>query len=294
LLLAGDVNLNRPDPQSAFQHVGALLAAADLRFANLEGPLAGAVAAIPHKPGWVHSAPEMVAGLKLFDGFGVANNVTYPASAMLTSLEVLDSAGIGYCGGGRDLNEAHEPLVIGDVGFLSYSSLVFPYEHAATADTPGIATLRAATSYVPDPRVAEVPGRPPVVLTTAYPDDVSLMVSDVTTLRKECSFVVVSCHWGYADAPVLDYQRTIAHAAIDAGATLIMGHGPHSVGEMEIYRGRRIFYSLGNFVFDWPRMLGRYLEGLLLEVDTDSDAVTVHHIWRDMENNPRVTNSATW
>ena len=42
----------------------------------------------------------------------------------------------------------------------------------------------------------------------------------------------------------------IGHAAIDAGADLVIGHGPHFALPVEIYRGKPIFYGLGNFSFD--------------------------------------------
>jgi hypothetical protein len=97
LLLAGDTNLQfREDPARAFRHVLPLFQAADVRFLNLEGPLAGpsddpAAPDIPHKGGWRHSEPRMIAGLVAagVDAVGCANNVTYPASAMLRTLAVL-------------------------------------------------------------------------------------------------------------------------------------------------------------------------------------------------------------
>lgn len=62
--------------------------------------------------------------------------------------------------------------------------------------------------------------------------------------------VVVFAHWGEEYEPVTEYQRTLAHAFIDAGADLVVGAHPHIVQEHEEYRGKRIYYSLGNFVFD--------------------------------------------
>ncbi|MGH2353685.1 MAG: CapA family protein, partial [Chloroflexota bacterium] len=86
LLLAGDTNLQfRDDPAGAFRHVLPLFRGADVRFVNLEGPLAGpsedpTAPDIPHKAGWRHSEPRMVAGLvgAGIDAVGCANNVTYP------------------------------------------------------------------------------------------------------------------------------------------------------------------------------------------------------------------------
>jgi len=78
--------------------------------------------------------------------------------------------------------------------------------------------------------------------------------------------VVASHHWGLFE-DVLDYQVEIAHAAIEAGADVVMGHGPHYPCAVEMYRGKPIFYGLGSFSFhtghggrahgDWVGMLAR-------------------------------------
>ncbi|HTD91314.1 MAG TPA: CapA family protein, partial [Burkholderiales bacterium] len=57
-----------------------------------------------------------------------------------------------------------------------------------------------------------------------------------------------SHHWGYAEE-VLQYQRELAHAAIDAGADIIMGHGPHFPLAIEFYNTKPIYYGLGMFCF---------------------------------------------
>lgn len=64
------------------------------------------------------------------------------------------------------------------------------------------------------------------------------------------NLVIVSFHWGKERqyAP-LEYQKTAAHAAIDAGADLVLGHHPHVLQGVEKYNGRYICYSLGNFCF---------------------------------------------
>jgi poly-gamma-glutamate synthesis protein (capsule biosynthesis protein) len=63
---------------------------------------------------------------------------------------------------------------------------------------------------------------------------------------------------------VADYQRAIGRAAIEAGADIVIGHHPHVLQEIEIWRGRPIFYSMGNFAFDWERMRNRNLDGLVV------------------------------
>ncbi|MCG3749914.1 MULTISPECIES: CapA family protein [unclassified Amycolatopsis] len=271
LVLGGDVNLQgRAKPETAFDPLTSLLTGADVRFVNLEGPLSGSTGMdIPHKPNWRHSPPEMVAALTAaeIDVVSVANNVTYPPAAAMASLAVLDRAGIAHCGAGSNLAEAHAPAVLerpgGRIAFLAYTSLCWPVGQEATEDSPGVAAAGAYTSYQPDPRVLDVPGRPPIVHTTPVRRDLELLLADIRRARAEADHVVVSMHWGLPGDELAEYQVTYAHAIIDAGADLVVGHGPHTVQPAEVYRGRPILYSLGNLVFDWPAMRDRHRDGLL-------------------------------
>ena len=74
---------------------------------------------------------------------------------------------------------------------------------------------------------------------------------DISTLRPQVDFVIVSMHAGVErQFHHAARQEKIAHTMVDAGADLIIGHHPHVVEDVEIYRDKQIFYSLGNFVFD--------------------------------------------
>lgn len=74
---------------------------------------------------------------------------------------------------------------------------------------------------------------------------------DVTALRKSgCQIVIASFHWGSEyEAAFSSEQRAIGRAAIDAGADVVIGHHPHIVQGIELYKGRYILYSLGNLMF---------------------------------------------
>ncbi|HWD02254.1 MAG TPA: CapA family protein [Amycolatopsis sp.] len=275
LVLGGDVNVQgRTEPNQAFRALIPLLSGADLRFVNLEGPLSGSMSDhggldIPHKPDWRHSPPEMVGALTAagIDVVSVANDVTFPPGAALASLLVLDQAGIEYCGAGANLTAAHTPAVLERAGrrvaFLAYTSLCWPVGQEAKADSPGVAVAGAYTSYQPDPRGLDVPGRAPIVHTTPVAADLERLVADVHRARASAEHVVVSVHWGLPGDELTEYQVAYAHAIIDAGADLVVGHGPHSVQAVEVYRGRPILYSLGSLVFDWPALHGRHVDGLL-------------------------------
>ena len=81
----------------------------------------------------------------------------------------------------------------------------------------------------------------------------SMLGPQIKKLRAYYDYVVVSCHWGeeLSGKPLKDDVR-LAHAFIEAGAELVIGHHPHVVQGIEIYKGRPIIYSLGNFIFDNP------------------------------------------
>ncbi|WIY04858.1 CapA family protein [Amycolatopsis mongoliensis] len=246
LVLGGDVNVQgRKTPSTAFERLEPLLKGAGLRFVNLEGPLDAVMAEALTSGG--------------IDVVSCANDLTAPAT-----LPVLDRAGIAHCGAGPTLDAAHTPAVLersGEkVAFLAYTSLR-PY--GAHLEFPGVAQAFATTAYQPDPRVAEIPGRPPLVRTTPLPEHLDRLVADVKQAKAAHDHVVVSMHWGLPGAELTEYQVAYGRAAIDAGADLVAGHGPHTIQAVEVHRGRPILYSLGNLVFDWPAMRGRHVDGLL-------------------------------
>ena len=79
----------------------------------------------------------------------------------------------------------------------------------------------------------------------------SKITEQVHALTKRGDFVFVSLHWGNEfSRSVTAGQVQLAHRLIDAGAVAVVGHHPHVVQSVEVYRGKPIFYSLGNFVFD--------------------------------------------
>jgi len=80
--------------------------------------------------------------------------------------------------------------------------------------------------------------------------DVGTMTSEIQALKQECDLVVVSMHWGEEKVGKANKtQIKLGHAAVDAGADLVLGHHPHVVGSIEVYNGKYIVYSLGNFCF---------------------------------------------
>jgi poly-gamma-glutamate capsule biosynthesis protein CapA/YwtB (metallophosphatase superfamily) len=281
LILVGDVNLmSLDDPAVPFRRVCDVFSGADAVFGNLECLL--------YDPPDGHSveqegffADPAIGGeaLKIggFCAVGLANNVNYGSAAILGSVARLDRLGITHTGAGVDLAAARAPAIVERngvrIGFLQRSSVYWPTNHEAGARSAGIAALRAHTAYQvpayktrPDIPPMNRPGIPPIVVT--WPDRAYLasFAEDIAALRQKADIVVASCHWGLGEE-VLDYMTEIAHAAIDAGADIVIGHGPHYSLPVEAYKGKPIFYGLGSFSFytghggrrhgDWIGMMAR-------------------------------------
>jgi poly-gamma-glutamate synthesis protein (capsule biosynthesis protein) len=112
-----------------------------------------------------------------------------------------------------------------------------------------MAPMRARTYYE---AYDYQPATPPHVYSVAEEADVEAMVADIKAAKKLADFVVVSMHWGVHHVPrlVAHYQTQAGHAAIDAGCDIILGHHPHILKGVEVYKGKPILYSMGNFAWD--------------------------------------------
>ncbi len=184
-----------------------------------------------------------------FDAVSIANNHMYDhgPESMYDTRDVMQGMNILVTGAGKDLDEARQPAIVErngiKVGFLGYSSHL-PHGGEAGPGKPGIAPLRVKTTY--EPRGPHAPTR---VLTQPDDRDLKMITDDVAALRKRVDVVMIAFHWGITWAPriIADYQVTVAHACIDAGADLIMGHHPHIPKGIEMYKGKAIYYCLGNF-----------------------------------------------
>jgi len=94
----------------------------------------------------------------------------------------------------------------------------------------------------------------------------------------QADIVVASCHWGLGREP-LQYMTDIAHAAIDAGADVVMGPWPHYSLPVEVYNGRPIFYGLSNLTFSTGHLGRRHAGwiGMLVEVTFERGTVAGYH-----------------
>jgi len=167
-------------------------------------------------------------------------------------------------GAGRDEEEARKPALIErngvKIAILAYCSVLRDGQAAGKGKT-GIASMRAHTRYAPE---EFQPGSPPKIFTEPYKEDLDALQADIRKAKQQADVVLVTIHWGLrlVAKTICTYQPPIAHAAIDAGADLIIGHHAHSIKAIENYKGKVCFYSIGNFMttgapkgpegtFDW-------------------------------------------
>jgi len=82
----------------------------------------------------------------------------------------------------------------------------------------------------------------------------SVKAETISAMREKCDILIVSFHWGNElEYNATEKQISIGHMAVDLGADLVLGHHPHVVGGIEVYKGVNIVYSLGNFCFGGKR-----------------------------------------
>jgi hypothetical protein len=220
-----------------------LLSSADLTIANFENPAPDTFRY--HTSGTTFSAnPKLIAGLANagIDWVGIANNHIRDAggNGILQTIANLKRYGIVSSGAGKNLAAARKPAILDvrgtKVAFLAYDTIAKTY--AATANRAGSAQMTAAA-----------------------------VKADVAAARRAgAQVVIVFPHWGTEyDATPFAGQRKLAEAAIDAGADMVIGNHAHWAGAVEVYKGKPIWYALGNFVFDQTWSIPT-MEGITLEL----------------------------
>ena len=247
----GDLLIDREKPETIFRHVTGALCAADISFANSEQTYSeGGYLIRGHG---TNSEARNLPAVKSagFDVVSLSNNHTldWGPEVLADTLAQMREAALPYVGAGNNIEEARRPVILErkgtKVGFLAYSS-VHPKGYEAEKDKPGLAPVRVWTIYE---QTDYQPGTPPRIVTISYKEDIEAMVADIRRLKEQVDVVIVSTHWGQHIIPrvIPMYCFDIGHAAIDAGADIILGCHTHICKGIEMYRGKPIFYSTGNF-----------------------------------------------
>lgn len=239
LLFAGDLYLTEL-LQDKYRRTGigaaatedllAFLKEGDLFILNQEFPFGTTGEAMEEKEYTFRVPPDLVSvpsdlGVDLVT---LANNhiLDFGRSPLTETLAALDGAGIAHVGAGEDL-EAAKALRTFEIqgktiGFLGASRVIPEASWNASKYNSGVFTTYDATQ----------------------------LVAEIQKAKESCDFVAVLVHWGIErNTFPEDYQKTLAHQYIDAGADAVIGSHPHVLQGIEYYQGKPVFYSLGNFIF---------------------------------------------
>ena len=161
----------------------------------------------------------------------LANNHGYDqgAEGLLDSIRNLRRAGLVPVGAGQDAAHADAPRYVEVKGWriaiVGVGEVLDPVTQVAAKGHPG----------------------------TAVGHEFSRALAAIAEAEARADLVLVTIHWGVElDTQPRDYQVEEARSMIDAGADAIFGHHSHRLQPMDTYKGRPIFYGLGNFV--WPRL----------------------------------------
>ena len=161
----------------------------------------------------------------------LANNhvMDFGEKGLLRLMETLDDIRVQYFGAGRTYSEAMKPVLVSMNG-VRLGLIGFSWK---PIESVGATQAKAGVALIP-------------------PEN--KLCDAVADLRRDCDHVVVSFHWGYEyERYPLPLHRKLAHAVVDAGASVVIGHHPHVYQGAESYKGGIIYYSLGNFYMPRPQ-----------------------------------------
>jgi poly-gamma-glutamate synthesis protein (capsule biosynthesis protein) len=223
------------------------------------------------------------------DLLSTANNhsLDYSFGGLRANTRWIEKAGLVAAGTGENLAEARAPSYLetpgGRVALIAVSSSFAPFNLAGPQrkdmrGRPGLNPLRVQTTYVvPNDRFQQLQqlrsdlglrgGRPDTqqvqlggatfrkgdgyqVANIINQQDLDEITAQVRDAKRQANWVIVSSHTHQGGAEALDFFVQFTHAVIDAGADVFVGHGPHVLRGIEIYKGKPIFYSLGNFLME--------------------------------------------
>jgi poly-gamma-glutamate capsule biosynthesis protein CapA/YwtB (metallophosphatase superfamily) len=253
IMFVGDCVIgNNQNHEALVAGVAPVLGRADIAFFNNEFPYSRHGAPFRYTTGSIPRNPENLEAFRHANltACTLANNhmMGFGAEAMLETMEHLQALGIASCGAGSSEEEAGAPVVIEKnghrVAFFGYNC-IGPKGFMAESDKPGNAAVRVHSHYEP---YEYTPGVPAQCITFAYQGDLHALCERIRRTRPQVDAVVVYFHWGvhFVRAMLADYQYEVGHACVDAGADAVLGCGPHILKGIEIYKGKPIFYSLGN------------------------------------------------
>lgn len=250
------------------------LLAGDVIFTNLEGTVAEKGETTSEGRGFL-TPPQALDALQSF-GFNLlalSDNHAFDlkVTGIQNTLRETDKRHIVHAGTGSTLAEAAAPAYLktpkGTVALVASSSGLVPAGANATANRPGVNELRVFAGDKQNEATEDLPGAPE---NNPNPDDAKRILGSIRDARQHADIVIVYQHnhvFGNKSFSTIftegmperlapnEWLINWTHAEIDAGADVIVMHGAPLLHGVEIYKGRPIFYDLGNFIYNVPPAL---------------------------------------
>jgi poly-gamma-glutamate capsule biosynthesis protein CapA/YwtB (metallophosphatase superfamily) len=256
----------------------------DVVFTNLEAAVAMPGQAVSEGRGFL-APPEALDALKSlgFNLLSLSNNHAFDlqATGIQNTIRETEKRQIVHAGIGNTLSEAAAPAYFktpkGTVALVSSASGLVVAGGMAAAGRPGVNELRIRAGDKDNTASADLPGAGP---NTPNQEDAERILQSIRQARQRADLVIVYQHnhvfgnrafstifsEGMAErlAPN-DWLKKWVHAEIDAGADIVVMHGAPLLHGVEFYRGRPIFYDLGNFIYNVPPTLTYIHEPITFE-----------------------------
>lgn len=249
--LTGDVMLGRlvdqyviqnrsVRPEALWGDVLSIMLATDCRLINLECVISGQGEELHPTTKEFHfrARPRAIEFLKAarINGVTLANNhvLDYGPDALLECLKLLDGAGIKRTGAGATLEEALTPALIGlPAGRVAVVAVTDNEpEWEATGTKPGVTYVAYNERGLREPYRARI-------------------AQGLSAARRQADLVIVSAHVGPNWGAPSRAMQALARDLLDMGADLYWGHSNHTPQGIEVYKGRAILHSTGDFIDDY-------------------------------------------
>src|SRR5215471_8784982 len=254
MLAVGDVILGEADPDRFFGPVAPIPQAGDAVIAHVETPYTREGIQMPLEVPSPAGDPSRLSALPAagFNLATIAGNHAYDQGlpGVRDTIATLRALGLETAGTGLTLAEARQPAFLERKGLrfgvLSYNA-VGPRASWAGPAKAGAAYVDVMTHYEQE---YATPGGPGRIYTFVEPDSLEAMEHDIEAVRGRCDILIVAFHKGvgHTRAEIASAEKHLTHAAINAGADIVIGHHAHICKGVEVYRGKPIFHGLGNFV----------------------------------------------
>ncbi|WP_299493847.1 CapA family protein [uncultured Shewanella sp.] len=242
---APNINSNEYTPNTNFLgDVASMISKYDQAFINLEAPFTDSIKMIEKngpnlKIDKDFINPLIAAG---FNIFGLANNhiMDFGWDGLKDTIELCNKNNISYVGAGANLNEALKVHYNESNGLIVATIAVAEREFSiATDNTPGVAPLDFYDNFY-----------------------------QINEARKKADVVIVTMHAGNEHFSLpRPNLRKMCQLYIDIGADIIINHHSHTPAAYEVYRDKKIYYGLGNFIFNMPEKNKDWYEGYMVSVE---------------------------